>query len=83
MSIPGYDAWIFHHPADDRCPDCDGWRNHDCMNCGGEGELADGVECPECEGTGTVDCETCTGDPGDDDYAFDRYRDDLMKERLK
>lgn len=57
MSIPGYDAWIFHHPADDRCP--------------------------ECEGTGTVDCETCTGDPGDDDYAFDRYRDDLMDERLK
>jgi RecJ-like exonuclease len=49
------------------------------MNCGGDGEVADGVECPICEGTGEVECETCAEPDGD--YAYEQYRDRQMEER--
>jgi RecJ-like exonuclease len=30
-----------------------------CQNCGGDGEVADGVDCPACNGTGECDCGLC------------------------
>ena len=68
MILKGYDAWRLQGPADDQCPDCYGHKALDCMNCGGDGEMADGIECPLCDGTGTVECETCCGDEPDPDY---------------
>jgi hypothetical protein len=69
----GYDEWKLSTPWDDACPHCQNHRKHDCMNCGGDGEVADGIECPECEGSGTVECE-CQEEP-DTDYLYERERD--------
>jgi len=69
MNIPGYDAWRLQGPDDDQCPECGGHKKNDCWNCGGDGEVADGVECPFCEGTGEVECETCAEPDGD--YAYE------------
>lgn len=71
--MSNYDDWIFHNPADDKCEECDGHKKHDCMNCGGDGEVSDGVDCPVCEGSGEVDC-ACTDEP-DGDYLYEQARD--------
>ena len=73
-----YDDWIFHNPADDKCELCDGHKKHDCMNCGGDGEIADGVDCPVCEGSGEVDC-ACADEP-DGDYLYEKARDERMEQ---
>ncbi len=52
------------------------------MNCGGDGEVADGVECPYCDGSGVIECETCISEEPDDDYQYERRRDERM-ENLK
>ncbi len=82
MNIPGYDEWKLRGPDDDLCPDCDGKGFADCMNCGGDGEVADGVECPACDGSGVIECETCRSEEPDDDYQYERRRDERM-ENLK
>lgn len=76
--IRGYDAWKMSGPYDDACHLCDGHKKHDCMNCGGDGEVVDGIECPVCEGTGTVECE-CQEEP-DEDYLYERERDRRMED---
>lgn len=73
MTIPGYDEWKLQGPDEDICEKCSGLRQHDCMNCGGDGEVSDGVDCPVCDGSGTVDCE-CSDEP-DGDYEYERRRD--------
>ena len=80
MNIPGYDAWKLRGPNEDQCPDCDGSKLADCMNCGGDDEVTAGVECPVCEGLGTVECETCGGEEPDGDYEYERRRDQRMED---
>lgn len=74
----GYDAWKLASPADDLCPHCQGHKVLDCMNCGGDGEVADGIECPLCDGSGEIVCE-CQEEP-DGDYLYERARDRRMEE---
>lgn len=75
--MKGYDDWKLASPYDDECPHCNNHGVRDCMICGGDGEVADGIECPECNGTGTVDCE-CQEEP-DSDYLYERERDRRME----
>ncbi len=76
MELPGYDDWKLQSPDDERddCPICNGTGRADCMNCGGDGEVDDGIECPACEGVGWVECEQCDGP--DSDYLYERARDE-------
>lgn len=76
-TLPGYDAWKLRGPDDDRddCSLCNGTGKADSMNCGGDGEVDEGIECPACEGEGTVECTQCDYDEHDGDYEFERRRD--------
>lgn len=70
MNIPGYDEMILRGPDEGDCPLCSGDRVTDCPDC-------DGLGCPDCDGDGTIACE-CNDEPDDDDYPYERARDDRM-----
>ena len=76
--IKGYDEWKLATPYDDECLECQNTGEHACMNCGGDGEISDGIECPECEGSGVVECE-CQGEEPDGDYLYELERDRRME----
>lgn len=73
MNIRGYDAWKLQGPDGPSCDMCNDTRWLDCMNCGGDGEIDDGIDCPVCEGTGRVECEN--HDEPDGDYLYEQKRD--------
>jgi hypothetical protein len=73
MNIPGYDAWRLRGPDEsvntmmEACEDCEGvgvMRDE-------EGEFP----CTECKGAGEVEVVL---DQPDDDYEYERYRDDQI-----
>ncbi len=62
MKIKGYDEWKLQGPPEPSCEACGDTGQYDCMNCGGDGEVAEGIDCPACDGSGLVECD-CREEP--------------------
>jgi RecJ-like exonuclease len=48
-----------------------------CLNCGGDGEVANGLDCPLCEGSGECDCGLCDSCISAAEAAYERQCEDF------